>query len=136
MLSLSVSLNCIVALGLVYFGLRYFAGPVPAGYHAQMLAQQQISVEGPLARVMAALYRSLGACFLALAVAVACLALIAQRHGALWAAVTILVMTLIVGCTTAVVAYRAEAATGIHAPWRPAIVLTCVGLVAFVLFLP
>ena len=132
MLTIGVFLLCVAALGFVGLAAKYILGEAPLDYHANILAHDGVTVTSGHARVFRAIYAVMGSFALALAVALAALALYPISEGALWARVTVLVVSVIAGWGGCAVPFFVERATGVRTPWRPAAALLSVVAIGLV----
>ena len=110
---------------------RTTPGPAPAAYHASMFEKADAPLKEIHVDVLRALYRNMGAAFLALTVALAALAWFAGE--AMWGRIAIIVIGLIAGFVSTISTYSMEKKTGVGTPWRAAAVIVVLLVVAFVL---
>lgn len=132
MLTIAVILNGICALGLFAIAGKYLAGPVPADYHAAILASGGRPVDDSLRTVIGALYKVMGSAIVALAGGIIALSVFGVWADLFWAKATILGMVLATGAPATLTAFGVARATGVRTPWLPAAVLTVLGVIAFI----
>ena len=123
----------LVAAGAALMGMKYLAGPVPADYHRNIIEKGGGSIETGHRQVLTALYRSMGAGFLGLAISLAMLAWFAG--GSVWGQAAILATGLVSILPILVVTRRTEQETGVKTPWRIAAILLVLLVAAFLLSL-
>lgn len=126
-----LALNLLAAAGLLAVALKYLTGPAPAAYHASMFEKANALLKEIHVDVLRALYRNMGAAFLALTVALAALAWFAGE--AMWGRIAIIVIGLIAGFVSTISTYSMEKKTGVGTPWRAAAAIVVLLVVAFVL---
>ena len=131
MLALSVGLYLCAALGVGAMGIKYIRAQPPLDYHAGITRAENLGPE--TLRVLGALYKVMGGAFLSLGIVLALLALFGVWNDLFWAKLAILTGTLIAGGFSALVPRAVEQSTGVRTPWRIAIVLIIVIVVAFLL---
>ena len=135
MLMIAVALDLLAAAGLCALAAKYTFGPAPAGYHAEILRGAGHDVDETVKRLFGGINAALGGGFFALAAALAAMTLFGIYHDALWAKVAVVITGLLAGVPSALAVRSVEQHTGVKTPWRPAVILTAVLVVAFALSL-
>lgn len=133
MLLTAVVLNMISALGLCVMGGKYYFGPAPADYHVEILGVSRDNIGSAQITVFSALYRVLGAAFFGLAIALASMSWFAVAADLLWAKLTVLITGLAVGLPASRITYAIHRKTGVETPWKPAVGILAIMILAFVL---
>jgi len=133
MLLVSVWLYCIAALGAAVLGLRYLLGPVPAGYHAEILNRDRVEQPEGLRLVLTALYRVTGGAILGAALAICLLAFGLTPGAPLGVAMAPALVGLFMGLPGVLLPWNVEKATGVRTPWRLSAVLSGIVALAFLL---
>jgi len=126
-------LQLLVSAGAALMGLKFLTGPVPATYHREIIEAAGNKVESGHIQVLTAIYRSMGAGFLALAISLAMIVWFAGTTN--WAQAAILLSGLVSLVPILVVTYRTEKASGVKTPWRLAAILLLLLVIAFLLFM-
>lgn len=135
MLPGSVTLYCVVALGIAVLAGKYGLGAVPTTYHAGILAASEEVPGDAQRRVLRTVYRILGGALLACALGMAALALGPLAAGQGWARAVLPAMALALGLPATVMPLGDERATGVRTPWRASAGLLALAGVATVLSL-
>lgn len=133
MLVAGVAIYLLVAAGALTMAAKYAFGPAPAVHHAQALEADGMEPTVAMQIVLRAVYIPMAAACAALTVVVVVLALGAIRDGELWACVTATVAALVLGVPTTASSWWFEKRTGVRGPYRQAMALTVLNIVAFVL---
>ncbi len=131
MLMTAVGLNLLAAAGICVLATKYFFGPAPADYHAEILRKAGHDIDETVKTLFGGIYRVLGGGFYALALTLVALALFGIHHDMLWAKLAAVGAGLLAGLPTAIAVRRVEQRTGVATPWKPAAGLTVMLVVAF-----
>jgi len=121
---LGAILIAVAVLGLLGLAAKYAFGPVPAGYHAEILGRAGRAPDARLTMVLGALYRALAGALLAVALGLVALA----WTGGWLAMLALAAMVLAVGLPSGLATWRVERATGVRTPWRAAAGLSALAL--------
>ena len=121
-------------LGILAMAAKFGLGPVPADYHAEILARGGTDpVPSPVVTVLGAVYRALAGLLIAVALGLTALALELRAGGGAVVFVAMAGMVLAAGGVTALVTLRVERETGVRTPWRLATALVVMALLGIVL---
>lgn len=129
-MGLASILLSLAALGAAIMGAKYAFGPVPALYHARILARDGADPGENVIMILTVLYRVLGGALFAVAAFVAYLAIGPVRDGNFSATLIAVVAGLCVAGPATLLPFRVERATGIGTPWRVGAILAVVLLAA------
>lgn len=135
MMSISLSLYGLAALGTLIVASLYLFGEVPMSYHRAILEKEGVALSPGLNLVMTTLCRVMGAGLMASGVSGLLFALNIQPADPVLIKMRPLLIGLIIGVPCVIYPRRVEAATGIRTPWRTAAALLGVLLVAFAISL-
>ncbi len=131
MMSLSLSLYGLAALGTLIVASLYLFGEVPMSYHRKVLEKEGTALSPGLELVMTTLCRVLGAGLMASGVSALLFALNIQDGDPVLIKMRPLLIGLIIGVPSVIYPHRVEAATGIRTPWRTAAALLAVMFAGF-----
>ncbi|MCW7544518.1 hypothetical protein N7I30_11975 [Aurantimonas litoralis] len=132
MLVSGVALYLLVAAGVLAMAAKYAFGPAPAVHHDKALKAEGMESTVAMQIVLRAVYVPMAAACAALTVVVV-LALGPIWDGELWACVTATVAALVLGVPTSASSWWFEKRTGVRGPYRQAMALTALNVVAFLL---
>ncbi len=135
MLILATLLNMVAAAGLAAMALKYLRGPAPADYHAEVLKKAKVEITQEVTDVFAAINKVYGAAFMALAIVLVFVSLFGVLQGLVWAKLLVLVSSLVAGIPAAMAARGVEQKTGVRTPWRVAVGLCAIVVLAFLVSL-
>lgn len=135
MLMIAVALDLLAAAGLCALAAKYTFGPAPADYHAEILRKAGHDIDETLKQLFRGINGALGGGFFALAAALAAMTLFGVYQDMLWAKLAVVVTGLLAGVPSALAVRSVELNTGVRTPWRPAVILIAVLVVAFLLSL-
>ena len=133
MLIAAVLLNLLVALGLTALAAKYAFGPVPADYHAAILATSGQPIGPHQLLVFGAINKVFAGCFLALAIALTMLTVFGVWQEMYWAKIGTAAIAVVAGVPSSFAAYTVEQTSGVRTPWRSGALLSVLVLIAFVL---
>lgn len=133
MVMAAVLLDGVVALALLAMAAKYAFGPVPLDYHAAIFKAEGLVLTPATRLVLRAFYLGLAGGFLGLAITTAVLAVGPVSDGAVWAQALITAAGLCMAVPLAGAARRVEVVTGVAIPWRLALVLGALLVLALVL---
>lgn len=119
-------------LGLIVLSTKYLLGPAPSDHHASILRLHGAEVSETQVILFTAINRAFGSCQLSIAIGAAIFAWVGMSGDLLWAKLAYLGMVLVAGVPSAIAAHKVEVLTGVVTPWRPAAVLTALGVLGFV----
>ncbi|MCF8466510.1 MAG: hypothetical protein K9G33_03850 [Sneathiella sp.] len=131
MLMTAVILNLIGALGLCFMGVKYCFRPAPVDCHLKILGVPKSELDLQQVIVFSAIYRVMGASFLAVAISIASLSWFGVSANLLWAKVTVLIVGMAVGFPAFAITYRVAKQTDVETPWKPIVIMLTVLIVAF-----
>jgi len=132
MLTASVILYCVAAIGAAAFAAKYGFGPVPADYHATVLGSDGGATEGAK-QILNVIYGVMAGALMAFAILQIAIALGPLFSGALWAKLVLPVASLAVATPSLLLPRSLEQWTGVRTPWRPVLGLVVVLAVACIL---
>ena len=104
-------------MGAAAFAGKYGLGPVPAGYHAEILAREGGATAGAT-RVLTVLYRTMAGALLGFAILAIAVALGPLAAGALRARLVLPVASLAVALPALALTRQVERDTGLRTLWR------------------
>lgn len=131
MLVSGVALYLLVAAGVLAMAAKYAFGPAPAVHHDKALKAEGMEPTVAMQIVLRTVYVPMAAACAALTVVVVVLALGPIWDGELWACVTATVAALVLGVPTSASSWWFEERTGVRGPYRQAMALTVLNIVAF-----
>lgn len=131
MMSISLLLYGLAALGALIVSSLYLFGRVPTSYHREILEREGVALSPGLELMMTALCRVFGAALMASSVSALLFALNIQPADPVLIKIRPLLIGLIVGVPCAIYPHRVEIATGVRTPWRSAVGLIAVLLAGF-----
>ena len=121
----------LAAATMLAIGLRFSRTPAPLDYHAAILASDGTPTTDSLLGVLTALYRVIGGAFVAMGLLVAFVAHFVLTPDSDLILKFLLPFAILCGGAPAVTApRRIEQMTGIRTPWRIALLVVLIGLVA------
>ena len=129
MLTTSVLLYCIAALGAAANAVKYGRGPIPADYHTEILDRDGGATQSAK-MILAVVYRVMAGAILAFALLAAAVALGPLASGALWAKLVLPVASVAIAGPAMMMPRNLERATGVRTPWRPTLGLMLLVIVA------
>lgn len=132
MLTASVILYCVAAIGAAAFAAKYALGPVPADYHAEILGRDGGATENAK-QILSVVYGVMAGALLAFAILEIAIALGPLSSGALWAKLVLPVASLAVAAPSVLLPRSVEQITGVRTPWRPVLGLVVVLAAACIL---
>ena len=135
MLMIAIALDLLAAAGLCALAAKYTFGPAPAGYHAEIMRGAGHDIDETVKRLFGGINAALGGGFFALAVALAAMTLFGVYQDLLWAKLAVVVTGLLAGVPSALAVRSVELHTGVKTPWKLAVILMAVLVLAFVLSL-
>jgi len=135
MLTVSVILYLVVAVGLLGMAAKFGLGPVPAPHHAAAIGQDGVKMTPKLDMVLRGIYHAWAGAYLALAVLVGYLAIYPIRSGAKDIAIAVGVAGVVAGVPAALRARQLAVAASVSSPWQMAVGLTVLVVVATLLAL-
>ena len=133
MLIAGVVLYLLVAAGVLAMAAKYAFGPAPAAHHEKAIRADGTEPTIATRIVLRVIYIPMAAACAAFAVVVIVLALGPIREGELWACITATVAALVLGVPTSASSWWFEKSTGVRGPYRVAMGLTALNVVAFLL---
>lgn len=133
MLNLSVFLNLAAVAMLAATAARYYFGPAPTSYHAEILSTANTEINETVRLLFATINRILGASFMALALAVLIATLFGIWQDIFWAKGLVLAVGIVTGTPSTFWAREVERKTGVRTPWRGAAAITTILTIAFLL---
>jgi len=129
---ISTLLLCVAVGGAIAMGAKYAFGPVPATYHAEIIAKDGATAGHHTLMVLEVLYRVMGSALISMAILMLFLALGPVRAGDMMALVVAVAAASVVAVPSGLVAYRIEKTAGVKTPWRVSAILQGVLVLALV----
>ena len=127
----ALMLNLAAVAATLALAVKYLSGEVPKDYHAAIFVKGGAPVREAHRLVLRAVYHAMAGGLIGVALAIAALTWFGS--GETWTRYTSPLIGIAAGAPTAITAYRTEKATGVRTPWRPAVALPVVLIVAAIL---
>jgi len=131
MMSLSLALYGLAALGTMIVASLYLFGSVPTSGHREVLEKDGVEITPGLEGVLITLCRVFGAGLMASGISALLFALAIEASDPVLIKMRPLLIGLIIGVPCVIYPHRVEVATGVHMPWRSAAALLAVMLAGF-----
>ena len=131
MLSLSIALYYLAALGTIFMAARYLFGSLPTPYHREIMEKAGMPMPEVVETILMSHGRALGASLLAAGVSIYLFADMIEADSNFVVRLRPVLVGLIIGMPITVYTRRLEAETGVQTPWRVSLVLLSVLMAGF-----